>query len=257
MHALLAIAALTFPTGAPAPVGDIVPRTIPPLEEASEEPAWSGGVTIGLFDASGNTVRSSANLTGDAERRREEDRTTFGAWWSWAEEENTAGLSSVSERRVGGKAQYDRFFSGPSYVYGNASADADHKANLDLRWTVGAGYGRQFREEEALKVSAELGLSWFNEAFGAAAANEYATVRVAYNIDWVPQEKWTLSQGAELFPSIEASDDVYTKLDSRVRYDVNGSIYAQLQWVWDWDNTPATGLERSDQRVFVTVGWTF
>ncbi|MDP6407881.1 MAG: DUF481 domain-containing protein [Planctomycetota bacterium] len=257
MHALLATAALALFSAPPSGADDVVARTIPPLAEDAEVPAWTGGVTLGLFDASGNTVRSSANLTAEAERRREEDRTTFGAWWSWAEEEGDAGASSVSERRVGGKAQYDHFFTEETYAYGNGTAEMDHKANLDLRWTVGAGYGRQFREEEDLKVSAEVGLSWFNEDFGAAPGDEYATVRAAYSVDWVPREKWTLSQGAEVFPSIEETDDVYTKLDSRVRYDVSGSMYAQFQWVWDWDNTPAAGLERSDHRLFVTVGWTF
>ncbi|MDP6762490.1 MAG: DUF481 domain-containing protein [Planctomycetota bacterium] len=257
MQACLATVALAlFPLPAAAST-DLVARTIPHPVEDAEAPSWTGGVTLGLFDASGNTERSSANLTADAERRREGDRTTFGAWWSWAEEENDEGNSSVSERRVGGKAQYDHFFSDETYAYGNGTAEGDHKANLDLRWTVGAGYGRQLRESDELKVSAEVGLSWFNEDFGSAPGDEYATVRAAYDVTWVPREKWTLSQGAEVFPSIEEADDVYTKMDSRVRYDVSGSMYAQLQWVWDWDNTPAAGLERSDHRLFVTVGWTF
>jgi hypothetical protein len=34
-------------------------------------------------------------------------------------------------------------------------------------------------------------------------------------------------------------------------------MFAQVQWVMDWDNTPASGAERVDSLFLLTVGWKF
>jgi len=249
----------------PSPPGDAPSPAAPELwpallqdEAAAAKPApkWTGSVNLGLFDATGNTERTSASLSADAVLRREKDRTTLGAFWSYASEE-TAGASTITERRVGGRAKYDYFLSEKSYALANASAENDKKALLQLRYTAGAGCGRQLEEEEDLKVGVEVGLNYFNEDFEGAAQAEYVAARLAYNVEWVPRESWKISQTAEVFPSLEDSDDVNTKLDTRARYDLNEAWFAQFQWVWDWDNTPAAGLERSDHRLFLTLGYSF
>ena len=68
---------------------------------------------------------------------------------------------------------------------------------------------------------------------------------------------YTATQSTEVFPSLEDPDDIYSKLDTRLKVTINGSLFAQLRWVMDWDNTPASGNKRVDNLYLLTLGWTF
>ncbi len=64
-------------------------------------------------------------------------------------------------------------------------------------------------------------------------------------------------QTAEVFPSLEDIEDISGKLDTRVRVSITDDMFAQLQWVMDYDNTPAEGAYRMDHRVILSLGWGF
>ena len=59
------------------------------------------------------------------------------------------------------------------------------------------------------------------------------------------------------YTEIASRRNIYTKLDTRLKATLAGSLFTQLQWVMDWDNTPAKGNERVDNLYLLTVGWTF
>jgi hypothetical protein len=52
-------------------------------------------------------------------------------------------------------------------------------------------------------------------------------------------------------------DDFYARIDTRARATLTESMFAQLQWILDYDNTPAPGLEKQDHRLIAAVGWSF
>ena len=45
--------------------------------------------------------------------------------------------------------------------------------------------------------------------------------------------------------------------DTRLRSKLSESMFAQLQWILNYDNTPSPGQERMDHRFVLTVGWSF
>jgi len=237
------------------------PSSIPTLaqdEAAQEEPAWSGSLNVGASIASGNTKISRANVAVDAQKEIEgENRQTFGLWWNYAEESNT-----ITERRAGGKYQYDKFIDEDSYYLGQVSAETDDNAGVDLRTTIGVGYGQKLVKKENLKVDGEVGVSYFNETFAVKDADgedtfDYIAARFAANIEYIHSERISFSNSTEVFPSLEEKDDVYAKLDTRAKATLTENMFGQLQWIWDWDNTPAPGLKRSDHQLLLTVGWSF
>ncbi|MDP6518494.1 MAG: DUF481 domain-containing protein, partial [Planctomycetota bacterium] len=225
-----------------------------PLPPDSAELGWKASGSLGLSTATGNTEKRSMNAVFDAELRRERDRVSTGCWWRYADQENAStGETDLTERKSGIKGKYDRFVSERTYWLLNAGLDGDKLAGLDRRTTAGLGLGYQFEESDKWTASAELGLNWFQEIFAAAEDQEYMTLRLAGKWERKNAGDWTLSQSAELFPSVEDSDDIYSKLDSRLRYDLSEKLYGQLQWVVDWDNTPADAQERLDQTWLFTV----
>ena len=56
---------------------------------------------------------------------------------------------------------------------------------------------------------------------------------------------------------VEDSDDVTARWDTRVKTNLTDTMFAQLQWVLTYDNTPVTGLDRQDHLLALTIGWTF
>lgn len=251
-----------------SPLADAV---VPPAETLPEPAAvlalvpdadkigkgWSGTVGAGASLSTGNTERTSAHATGDAVLRRERDRFSLGAYWQYASEENDEGDSTITERRVGGRFKYDYFLTERSYALLNSMAETDDRADLQLRATAGLGYGYQWYEEETRKLSTELGVNWFHEDFDGASPNEYAAGRFAYDGLYKPAESWVLQQTGELYQSLEDGDDMNSKLDTRGRYTFSSNLFAQAQWVWDWNNTPAEGKDRSDHRFLVSIGYSF
>jgi putative salt-induced outer membrane protein YdiY len=240
----------TASTPAPAPV-------IPSLqEEEAIMNKWTGAVSFGGSISEGNTDSRSASAVADAQYRREKDRTTLGLTWNYLQDKAT-GNWNVTQRRTYGRAQYDYFFNPKTYGLAQLSAESDKFSLLDLRTTYGLGVGHQFREDDTLKINAEVGLAWVDEDFKVGTDSSYVAARGAYNIDYVINPKWNLLHRGEIFPSLEDSDDVYARLDTRLKITLTEKMFAQLQWLFDWDNTPATGAQRDDNRYLATLGWSF
>lgn len=229
-------------------------------EDAAEkkEPHWTGSVNVGTSFVTGNTETTSFNATFDAELRREKDRYTVGAFFNYSEQKDAGtGENVETENKAGVNGKYDRFVSEKTYWLVSSRAEKDKLADVDLRFQIGAGLGRQFKEEEKLKLSGEAGLSWFKEELGTGVDSDYIAARLASKVEWIFKEGYKLSNSTEVFPSVEDTSDIYGKTDTRVAVQLNEDLLAQLQWVLDYDNTPAAGADRVDSRVMITLGWIF
>lgn len=224
----------------------------PPL--APGERRWSGSVAFSASSSSGNTDKNSIAASAQAEGRAIDDRWTGQLLWKYADEKPLG----VTERRTYGQVKYDRFLSKKLYAFGVASGENDFAAALDLRATIGAGVGYQFREDTDWKISGEAGLSYVDENFdGSADDSEFIAARFAYKADTTISEKWSAGQWGEIFPSVEDSDDVSARVDTHARFAFTEKMFAQFQWVYTWDNTPATGADRVDELWLLSIGWSF
>jgi len=222
----------------------------------AEQPEWEGTFGAGLSLSSGNTDRRSANALIDAELREEDRRYTLGLDWQYADEAED-GPSELLERRAGVNAKVDFFLDERSYLLLTADAETDHKAQMELRYSAGVGYGYQIAEEEDWSLSIEAGLSQIKEELVGAEEESFISGRFGYALERGLWERWTFSQDGELFPSFEEASDVYMEIDTRLRCDFSDNLYGQFQWLFDWDNSPAVGSERADHRLLFSVGYSF
>ena len=257
----LDIAALTPTPTATAPAdaplaADALQNPAPPT--APPEPKWTGSVTAGAIVTTGNSQTRNANATADAVYQRVKDRITLGFLWSYADNKNTPGAGwTLTDRKTSGRAKYDYFLSEKTYALAQASAEADELADLDLRTTLGVGAGRQFADDEEWKFSAEGGLAHIDENHGSSPDDSYIAARAAYNATWNLSKMWSFGQLVELYPSLESLDDFNAHVDTRAKATLTGSLFGQVQWVYDFDNTPAAGHDRVDNRLILTLGWKF
>ncbi len=226
--------------------------------EGESGPTWSGTVNVGATLAEGNTDRRTAHAAAEAIRRGEKDRITLSAQWNYADEQNpTTKVNRITQRRTRGAGKYDYFLSEKLYTFASISAEADKFADLDLRLITSVGAGYQFIEEEDLKLGAEVGLAYYQENRSTGADVEYPAATLSYALEWQATETVTFLQDVNAVPSLEDGDDIYLRKDSRARVTLTEKMFAQLQWILDYDNTPAPGLRRVDNLFLITVGWEF
>jgi putative salt-induced outer membrane protein YdiY len=249
-----------------APGFDLTATAFPALRPDDAPPpdlgVWKGSVSAGGTIADGNTRRKTGTATATAVKRWEKERLTFDFLWNYAQELVTtpAGnqVMQTTQRRTFGDAKYDRFLSKRAYLLAQASGEGDLNAQLNLRTTAGVGAGYQFVENERWKVSGELGVAYVTEDYKDNTADkDFPAGRGAYKVDWKPSEAWAIGQTGEIYPSLENSEDVSSRLDTHAKLMLSKSIFAQFQWLFTWDNTPATGAKRTDDLYLLTVGWSF
>ncbi len=224
---------------------------------ADPPPQWTGSLAVNGTLSTGNTERRAIGLALDAVRRSDIDRFTVDAAWDYAEDKQM-GSWTLNQRRVGGGLKYDYFLSKRLYVLATARALGDSLADINLRFTSGVGLGYQWIETDTMGFSTEAGLSYFNENYRSATPSvDYIAARLAYKLTWALSDTTRLIHGVEAFPSLEDANDVYLAKDTRLQMDLTKAMFAQFQWVWDYDNTPSPGRDRSDHRFLVSVGWKF
>lgn len=227
---------------------------------------WTGSVLVGAGFSSGNTDRRSINAAFQASRRSEVDRTSADASWDYAEDKRTDDPSTpgdesgwdLTQRRVGAGIKYDYFISKKVYTLVNGRVLSDTLADLDLRLTAGAGVGYQWVETDDTRFSTELGVSYLREEYRSdSPSQDYVAARIAYRYEQQLTEATRIIHSVEAFPSVEDKDDIYLQLTVQLQNKIFDGMVAQVGWVWDYDNTPAPGRERSDHRVTLAIGWTF
>jgi putative salt-induced outer membrane protein YdiY len=243
--------------------GPVVPATLedPPPPDLG----WSGSITVGGLVTTGNSETRQGNASADAEYRREKDRWSFGFLWLYSDNRNTpTNTWELTDRKTSGKAKYDYFFTKKTYGLVNALCESDWQANIDLRSTLGVGIGHQFVETEKTKFGAEIGVAEVIEDRDATflppnteSVTEGQSGRVATKLGWDPTERFGLAHSLECYVSFEDASDVFGRSDLALKVTLTENMIAQAQWVFDYDNTPALGKERVDNRYLLTVGWKF
>lgn len=248
---MFSTALLPLLLASPQPLAEPLQPT-PLIQDEEPVEGWTGSLAAGGMIRSGNNKTRTANASVDAGWRRDNNRVTLVGLWSYQDDNRV-----VTQRKLYGSAKYDRFLSENTFAYGQTLGDSDKEAGLDLRLTLGGGLGRQFVDDETWKFSAEGGLSGVSEDFQTSGKNEYLAARLAYSAAYNHSETWAFEQDAQAYPSLENADDIYARLDTRAKLTLTQNMFAQLQWVMDYDNTPDTGKERIDHLFALSVGWSF
>ena len=246
------------PVAAPAiaPFSSLASALVHDETAPLEEGVWHGSVNLGLSKSEGNADIETYALTGKAVRVNDIHRYTLEGLWYYATQNGFR-----TQRRALFSGKYDQFFSEKTYFWLNALAETNEQAALDLRWTVGAGVGHQWRDDEEWRINTEAGLAYFNEEFDNGTDNDYLAARVAWDIWKRLSDTVVFGHFAEFFPSLEDSKDIYGRGETYVEAQLSARMTARLSWIAVYDNTPAVlngqSLKRLDNLYLLNVGWTF
>ncbi|MEM7204261.1 MAG: DUF481 domain-containing protein [Planctomycetota bacterium] len=247
---------LVDPAAGPTGIG-LALEDLEAINPPENEAAWTGSINLGLQLTDGNSERRSANASADAERRTKQDRISAKGAWNYSQERST-GDWNLTQRRLSGDLQYDYFLSDRLYLLAQTGAIGDTLANLDLRYTAGVGLGYQWLDGPPISFSTEAGVSYFSEHYRDGSPDmDTVAFRGAYSLVWEFNDDLKFLQDVVAFPGLEEIDDIYVTKDSRLQVSLTEAMFAQLQWLLNYDNTPAPGRERLDNLYLLSVGWSF
>jgi putative salt-induced outer membrane protein YdiY len=243
--------------GLEVPIQDPAPK--PP---ETERERWSGNFALGATFTDGNSVTKNASATAEIVRRGDDNRFTAKGGWLYAEQKATnpttgATFNNITDRWLYGSGQYDHFITEKWYGFVNVRGEGSKAPNLTFRLTTGAGLGHQIAETDELKLAVEAGLSYVHEDYRAASPTEYVAARVANTMNYQVSANTTYEHAIEWLPSLEDGDDQLIRYDGKLRINLTEKMFAQAQVIWDWDNTPARGLGRTDTKFILGIGWSF
>lgn len=118
----------------------------PPIVDPSMK--YSGRLDFGGTFNRGNSQDDQLNVNGELVARTPQHRYTLGVE---VNEARSAEIKTTSNRRL--LTQYDAFLNEKDYLFANAKLESDELADLDLRTSLGAGYGRQFIDTDISQLS--------------------------------------------------------------------------------------------------------
>ena len=213
----------------------------------------NGNVSLSGKATDGNSNTKSLSAFAEYIRRTDNNRTTVFADWNYSE-----NLGELSERNASLRGKYDHFFNQKFFGYGNLSFERDDFADLDLRTTIGGGAGYQFIEDGIHSFYEEVVISFFDEKFDNSPDDEFASARFSGKFDWIIEsDRISLFHYHEVFLSLDDSEDVLIDTKTGLRVNVVDNFFATLQFNLKWDNTPATGAERTDTEYLLGLGYSY
>lgn len=223
----------------------------PPLRDGDVE--YSGQLDFGGALNRGNTSDTQFNFLGSFEARAISYRYSLGMELN---EARAAGATTTSTQRLRG--QYDAFLSAKDYLFVNAKAERDELADLDLRTTLGAGYGRQFIERRNTRLAGQVGLSYVRENYGVAADQSFPGLALGLKYDRkFLGGKLVYFQYHDLDVSLQDAQDALLRTRLGIRVPIAQGLNVSTQLNLDYDTAPAVGNENLDSGLIFSVGYAF
>lgn len=223
----------------------------PPV--VSNKTKYSGRANLGGTFNRGNSDEDTLNLDAELVARTVDSRYTFGIE---VNEGSSAGVTTTSNRLL--SAKYDAFLTEKDYMFVLLKGESDDLADLNLRSTVGAGYGRQFYETDITNLSTEIGLSYVNEDYKIAPDESFPSLTLGLNYDRKFFDKaMVLFNNTSVDISLEDSKDTLLKNKLGVRFPLAKGLNISTQLNLDYDNQPAVGTKKTDTSLIFSVGYGF
>ncbi|MDH3316759.1 MAG: DUF481 domain-containing protein [Betaproteobacteria bacterium] len=242
--------------------GDISPVAIPLAQLAYIEPNaaesgigvdWSGRVILGVTDASGNTDTRDAYFEANLKAAAKAWRWTTDARAKRSESE---GTTTANNWLIG--TRYDWFIRDPHYLYTRASAQRDTFAGIDLRWTVGAGYGYKVFDDERTKLELRVGLDYVTKKSTAPPDQDYLALGWGITFDqWIIDDKLQLYHESEGFADPKGDEGHVVLSKTGLRAPIIDNLTANLQVNLDYNSDPGPRIKSTDRTVILGLGYTF
>jgi putative salt-induced outer membrane protein YdiY len=223
----------------------------PTPEQSGIGVAYTGRFTLSVAQVRGNS--ESATSVGDFALEARAKRWR-GALALDATQATESGHQTASNWLANGNL--DRFVDPRRFYYGRASIERDRYSGVELRSTLGAGYGVQLRDGDRTRASLRGGIEAVSLHPVEGARDDYPA------FGWgLRYRHKVLAERAEIFHeqdgywNLERTSDITVRTRTGVRVPVIDKLNASLQLNLDWEGDPAPGSDATDSTLLLGLGY--
>jgi len=222
---------------------------------------YSGTLTGGYSQATGNSHLRNASLLGDFVARSEQLRLTINGRYVYGDKDN-----ELSARNARALIKMDFFITKRFFWFASAYFEKDTFQDLKLRTALSSGPGYQIINQgdyespwlKDMTLYAEAGLAYFNEDYTTAADQTSLRGRWAVRLNWpILDDRVTFYHYQEFYPSLQNTKDYYVTMDNGVRFKIIAGFVSGIQVTTRYNNNPSPGTGDTDNLYLLTLGYNF
>jgi hypothetical protein len=204
--------------------------------EASLHPswghAWAGAANVSLALARGNSDTATFGAGFTAVRATQTDKTSLYAHTLYSE--NSNATPSTSANATGGGLRYDHNINPRLFAFGTGDFYSDALQDLDLRSTLGGGFGWHASKTAKQTFDVLGGVVWTHESYSANSSGPSTTNSFpALDIGEVYTRKLgaasLLTEQAYIFPDLSTL--------SQYQFTFNSTYSTKLGKMFNWVTT--------------------
>jgi putative salt-induced outer membrane protein YdiY len=222
---------------------------------------YSGTLTGGYSQSTGNSHLRNASLLGDFVARSEQLRLTINGRYVYADKDN-----ELAARNARALIKMDFFITKRFFWFASAYFEKDTFQDIKLRTALSSGPGYQIINQgdyespwlKDITLYAEAGLAYFNEDYTTAADQTSLRGRWAVRLNWpILDDRMTFYHYQEFYPSLQNTKDYYVTMDNGVRFKIIAGFVSGIQVTTRYNNNPAPGTGDTDNLYLMTLGYNF
>lgn len=221
---------------------------------------YSGSLTGGYSQTTGNSHLRNASLLGDFVARSEQLRLSINGRYIYGDNSNT-----LIARNARGTIKLDFFITKRFFWFASAYFESDTFQDLKMRTALASGPGYQIVDRgdftgilKDMTLYAEAGLSYFNEDFRTASDTASTRGRGSIKLNWpLLDERVTLYHFSEFYPSLQNTKNYYLTMDNGVRFKIFDGFVSGFQVTTRYNSNPARGTGDTDNLYLWTLGYSF
>ncbi len=221
---------------------------------------YSGSLTGGFSQTTGNSHLKNASLLGDFVARSEQLRLSLNGRYIYGDNANT-----LIARNARGTIKLDFFITKRLFWFASAYFENDRFQDLKMRTALATGPGYQFIERgdfsgilKDMTLYAEAGIAYFNEDFRVADDASSLRGRWSIKLNWpVLDDRVTFYHFDELYPSLQNTKNYYLTMDNGVRFKLFEGFVSNFQVTTRFNSHPAKGTGDTDNLYLMTLGYSF
>jgi hypothetical protein len=215
---------------------------------------WDGSLDLGF-----NYTQASAIVQLTLNANAIFRRPTFAA--SAAISTFFSSQSGVpSSQRANFTVGYQKFLEDRWFIGGFGGADRNLDLGLDLRISLGAGYGRYFVQTNRTTFGALLGISGDHEdpVDGTPSFEVAAVIGAQYSAFTYEFPKITVNATLSVLPYLTDSGRVRVEFNVQAKREIVRDFYLSLSIFDSYDSRdPSTQQAKNDWGPVLSLGWTF
>jgi len=213
-------------------------------------PKWSGDISLGYVDSSGNSRASSLNLKADLEYKSDpwDNLATASAYKA-----DSDGVNTDEKYSLGDRLSYN--LDPSQYLFGQGNYDYDHYGPITQRYAGSVGYGRHFIKTPAQTFDLDVGVGGDRQREQGAESFQSEAIATLDGL-----YIWKFSPNSQFKQTLRTSFGAHnTFIDpiSELKLTVIKNFFASIDYEFRYNSETSAGTLHTDRIATINIGYNF